>query len=118
MASIETPVSRRLASVKNIIIVVSGKGELSLSLSCRIAVYGTMLIPGSPLQVESAKVPRQFSWRSHFSILRQPHGSDFSTWTLPGHPCHECLDSMGNQFISLPTDGFPCTRTGSADWVV
>ncbi|KAJ9108264.1 hypothetical protein QFC19_002512 [Naganishia cerealis] len=28
MAAIETPVSRRLATVKNIIIVISGKGEL------------------------------------------------------------------------------------------
>jgi hypothetical protein len=37
MASIETPVSRRLATVKNIIIVISGKGEFdwrALRVNC------------------------------------------------------------------------------------
>ena len=71
--------------------------------------------PESPLQVESAKVHLQSSWRCHYSILLQPPESDFSIWTLPDHPFRECLGLMANQFISLRTDGFPYTQTGSGD---
>lgn len=113
MASIETPVSRRLASVKNIIIVVSGKGAYDLTIL--VMASASSLTGTATTQEESAKVHPQSSSHFHFSTPPQRLESVSSTLTLPAHPSRGCLDSTDNQYINRPTDGFPYTPIGNGD---
>lgn len=104
--ALDTPVSRRLASVKNIIIVLSGKGESAFwphhSRSHAHAVQAAL-----------ASRPRLCSWLFRCSTCHPRHGWGSLTSTLPVHPSREWSDSTFRAHLctSPLQAGSPSTST-------